>query len=198
MLDRRLEQPLKLDVLNVFDHPTTPMDRRSDFEFNSLFIGLGRTESDRFVWSIYAGAAAGSDKSDERFLNTTLDVRFRYGFYYLGSQFEYYPWGLPPLDGKLDSMPDRLRMSRPFLFTGFESAFVNSIGKGDYRISGVVTYSDSVSVRDWLFSVPLGLGCSMPLNERWSFQLMGDYRFHFYRPEEFNGWHIAAALRLRL
>lgn len=197
-LDRKLDLPLRLDVFGVFDHPTTPLDRKTDFALNSIFLGLGRMESDRFVWSIYGGAAAGSDKSSQRFLTTELDVRFRYGFYYLGAQLEFYPWRIPDPVPQTAGFSERLRAGRPFVLTGFETAFVNGTGAGDYRVLGLSMYADSAHIRDWLFSVPLGVGWSIPLSDRCSLQLMGDYRFHFYRPQEFNGWHLMTALRLRL
>jgi hypothetical protein len=197
MLDRRLDLPLKLDWLGVFDHPETPLDRKTDLKLGSVFFGIGRTESEHILWSIYGGAGADSDATNQRFLATTLDVRFRYGFYYLGALMEYYPWKIPQ-PASADGPDGRLRSGRPFLFTGLDTAYISGSGKGDYRIAGQLIYRDAVHVRDWLVNVPVGLGWSAPLSARWSLIIMGGYRFHFYRPEEYNGWDIATQLRCRI
>jgi len=196
-LDRRLDLPLKADLLHVFEHPETPLDRKSEFGLSSLYFGIGRTATKRVVWSVYGGGGVASDRTDQSFLNTALDVRFRYAFYYLGALVEYYPRGTPEAASGL-TLGSSLRAGRPFLFSGLETAYISGWGKGDYRVSGLVLYEDAAYVRDWLFNVPIGVGWSIPLSDRWSLQLMGDYRFHFYRPEEYNGWHLMTGLRCRL
>jgi hypothetical protein len=56
-------------------------------------------------------------------------------------------------------------------------------------------YADHEIVRDWITSYILGLGWAVPLNSRWSVNLTGDYRFHFYRPDEYDSWVVSAGLR---
>src|SRR3990172_3683091 len=88
-LDRRMDLPLKLDVLGVFDRPYTPIDRRSDQGFTSLYAGVGRQENPRFLWTYYVGGSTGKDINHGRFLIETLEVDFKYNFYYTGISVEY-------------------------------------------------------------------------------------------------------------
>ncbi len=195
-LDLRMDVPLKLDVFGVFDRPYTPIDRRSDQGYTSLYGGIGRQENPRFLWTYYFGGSSGKDINHGRFLLQTLEVDFEYGFYYTGVSAEYYPWEIPSIHAT-PSWEQRLLASRPFLLAGLESGYVSSKGEGDYRIAGMTTYHDELKIRDWLFSGMVGLGWSLPLNDCWSINLSGDYRLHFYRPEEYNGWNFATGVRYR-
>lgn len=195
-LDRRLDLPLKLDVLHVFDEPYTPLDRKSDFRLTSWYAGVGRQENARFIWTCYVGGGAGKDLNHQRFLIETLEVDFEYVFAYTGITAEYYPWEVPARPSPF-SFEKSLRAGRPFLHAGLESGYVSAEGEGDFRIAGVNVYHDEQKVRDWLFSVAVGLGWALPLNDRWSIILSGDYRFHFYRPEEYNGWNFTSGIRYR-
>lgn len=195
-LDRRMDRPLKLDTLGVFDRPYTPIDRRSDRGFTSLYVGFGRQENTRFLWTYYFGGSSGKDINHGRFLFQTLEVDFKYNFYYTGISAEYYPWEIPLIHAT-PSWEERLMASRPFLLTGLESGYVSSEGEGDYDIAGINIYHDELKVRDWLFSCKVGLGWALPLNDRWSINLSGDYKFHFYRPEEYNGWNFTTGIRYR-
>ncbi len=195
-LDRRLDRPLMLDVFGVFDRPYTPIDRRSDQGFTSLYAGVGRQESPRFLWTYYIGGSSGKDINHERFLFQTLEVDFKYNFYYTGVLAEYYPWEVPSIHAT-PSWEERLMASRPFLLTGLESGYVSSEGEGDYVVAGMTAYHDELKVRDWLFSCKVGLGWALPLNDRWSINLSGDYRFHFYRPGEYNSWNFTTGVRFR-
>ncbi len=198
-LDRRLELPLKLDVFGVFDHPYTPIDRKTDLGLTTWYAGVGRQESSRFIWTYFVGGGAGKDINHQRFLYQTLEVDFKYGYYYTGITAEYYPWEVPAVSAipAAPSWEQRLRTSRPFLLAGFESGYVSAEGAGDYTVSGVNAYHDEQKVRDWLFSCLFGIGWALPLDDHWSLHLSGDYKFHFYRPEEYNGWNVTTALRYR-
>ena len=195
-LDRRMDLPLKLDVLGVFDRPYTPIDRKSDQGFTSWYAGVGRQENPRFLWTYYVGGSTGEDINHGRFLTQTLEVDFEYGHYYTGVSAEYYPWEVPAIH-TTPSWEERLLASRPFLLAGLESGYIRSEGEGDYAIAGMTVYHDELKVRDWLFSCMVGLGWALPLNDRWSINLSGDYRFHFYRPEEYNGWNLTTGVRYR-
>jgi hypothetical protein len=195
-LDRRLDLPLKTDLFGVFDHPYTPIDRRTDLGMTTWYAGVGREENTHLVWTYYVGAGAGKDINHQRFLYQTLEVDFKYGYYYTGVMAEYYPWEVPAVPAA-PSWEQRLRTSRPFLLAGFESGYVSAEGEGDYTVSGVNTYHDELKIRDWLFSCLLGLGWALPLDDHWSINLSGDYKFHFYRPEEYNGWNVTTAVRYR-
>ena len=193
-LDRRLELPLKLDVFGVFDRPYSPIDRKTDLGLTTWYAGVGREENTHLVWTYYVGAGAGKDINHQRFFNQTLEVDFRYGYYYTGITAEYYPWEVPAVPAA-PSWEQRFRTSRPFLLAGFESAYVSAEGEGDYTVSGVNAYHDEQKIRDWLFSCLFGIGWALPLDDHWSINLSGDYKFHFYRPEEYNGWNVTTALR---
>ena len=195
-LDRRLELPLRTDVFGVFDRPYTPIDRKTDLGFSTWYAGVGREENTHLVWTYYVGAGAGKDINHQRFLYQTLEVDFKYGYYYTGITAEYYPWEVPAVPAA-PSWEQRLRTSRPFLLAGFESGYGSAEGEGDYTVSGVNTYHDELKIRDWLFSCLLGLGWALPLDDHWSINLSGDYKFHFYRPEEYNGWNVTTAVRYR-
>ena len=195
-LDRRMDRPLKSDVFGVFDRPYTPIDRKSDQGYTSLYGGIGRQENSRFLWTYYFGGSTGKDINHGRFLLQTLEVDFKYNFYYTGISAEYYPWEIPAIHAT-PSWEERLLASRPFLITGLENGYVSSEGEGDYDIAGMTTYHDELKVRDWLLSFAVGLGWALPLNDRWSINLSGDYRFHFYRPEEYNGWNFTTGIRYR-
>jgi len=196
-LDRRMDLPLRLDVLGVFDRPYTPIDRRSDQGFTSLYGGIGRQENPLFLWTYYVGGGAGDDINHGRFLIETLEVDFKYDFYYTGFLAEYYPWEIPTIHTN-PTWEERLRASRPYLLAGLESGYVSSDGEGDFAIAGLTVYHDELKVRDWLFGCRVGLGWNVPVSNDWSINLSGDYTFHFYRSEEYNGWAVTTGFRYRL
>lgn len=195
-LDRRLDLPLKLDVFGAYHHPTTPIDRKSSLGLNTMAIGLGRDESEHFGWNIYAGFGIGADTNHQSAPLSTLDVDFRYAVYYSGITAEYYPWARPRPGPKM-TWTERFRRGKPYFVAGFEVGYVSAEADGDLKYVALPIYKDGETIRDWIFSVPFGIGWAMPINERWSFQTVGDYRFHFYRPEEYNGWNLTASLRRR-
>ncbi len=195
-LDRRLDLPLKLDFLGAFSHPRTPIDRRTDLRDQSLYIGLGRREWDWLSWTVYVGGGTASDKEHQRFLNANLDVAFRYTKAYLGLAVELYPWGVPIGEADL-SWKERLERSRPYGLTGLEIGYVSSKGRGHFSLAPLRLYEDEARTRDWIFSYKLGLGWHIPINDRWSLNLAGDYSFHLYRPEEYNSWNVNTGLRYR-
>ncbi len=195
-LDRRLDLPLWIDVAPVFDEPYTPIDRKSDSMLTSWFAGVGRQENQHFLWSYYVGGGADKDINHQRFLFQTLEVDFKYAYAYTGFMGEYYPWEVPPRPSAV-SFENVMRASRPFLFAGLESGYLSGEGEGDYKVLGLTFYHDEQKVRDWLFSIAVGLGWAFPLNDHWSINLVGDYRFQFYRPDEYNGWDIIAGIRYR-
>jgi len=195
-LDRRLDLPLRLDVAPVFDEPYTPIDRRSDCLLTTWYAGVGRQENPHLLWTYYVGGGAAKDLNHQRFLFQTLEVDFKYSYVYTGITAEYYPWEVPT-GPSTNSFESSLRSSRPFLFAGLESGYVSGEGEGDYNVLGVNLYHDEQKVRDWLFSIAVGLGWALPLNDNWSINLSGDYRFQFYRPEEYNGWDFIAGIRYR-
>lgn len=196
MLDRRMDLPLKLDWLHVFDEPYSPMDRRSDLGFGSWYAGVGRTENEHWLWTFYAGGGAAQDINHQRFLNALLKVDFRYAYYYTGVQAEYYPWRLPVID-KDTTWSGRIEASRPFLTAGIEAGYVSAEGEGDYNVTGVNLYHDEQKVRDILASLNLGAGWSLPISDHWSLNFSGDYRFHAYRPYEYDGWNWTTVIRYR-
>jgi len=193
-LDRRLDIPMRLDWLHVFDEPYTPLDRRSDQGFGSWYLGLGRTESDSFVWTWYAGGGMAQDLNHQRFLNANLKIDFRYAFVYTGVVGEYYPWRVPAAEDGMTWL-GRFQASRPFLTAGVETGYVSAEGEGDYKVTGATLYHDELKIRDWLASLNLGVGWSLPISDHWSLNLSGDYRFHVYRPEEYNGWNWTTCVR---
>lgn len=195
-LDRRLDIPLQADVLGVFRHPTTPIDRKSNLGLNSGFIGVGRAENEKLTWTWYFAGGAGEDRSDQRWLHLRLKVNFKYGSYLTGVTTEYYPWGRP-VYSDLQDWSHRFRKSRPYIYGGVEGGYVSGQGKGEYTAFGRTLYKDGVTVRDWVVGFPIGLGWRIPLAEQWSLAFAGGYTFHLYRPEEYNGWSFATGLRYR-
>lgn len=194
LLDRRLEIPLKYDVLNVFHHPDTPLDRKSNLTLTSFYLGAGRQESDWFVWNLYLGGGGAGDHTHQRFLNANLEVDFHYALIYTNLTAEIYPWHVPhPTDGM--DWSQRLSASRPYVVTGVETGYVSADGRGHYSLAPLRVYADKAIVRDWITSYILGLGWAVPLDAHWSVNLTGDYRFHFYRPDEYDSWVFSAGLR---
>lgn len=193
-LDRRLDGPLRLDVLGVFSHPETPIDRKTNLGLGTPYLGLGRRESDRLMWTAYVGGGAWRDRTSQQVAGTSLSVRFRYALYFAGVSAEYYPWGTPRYGSDL-TRSESLKRTRPFVLAAVETAFVNARAAGDFSVLGVNLYKDSQGVRDWLFSARVGLGVAIPLDDHWSLNLIGDYAFHLYRPEEYNSWHMSTSLR---
>ncbi|MHC4697618.1 MAG: hypothetical protein ACYTFA_12840 [Planctomycetota bacterium] len=197
LLDRRLDLPLKLDVLGLFDNPHTVMDSKSEFSLNTLYAGIGREETDWLAWTFYVGGTYGKDHTHQRTLNANLTTEFDYLTLYTGVTFEIYPWGTPDYMHNAD-WKQRLRSSRPYLLTGGEIGFVSAGGRGDYSLAPLKIYGDSEDIRDWLFSVLLGVGWGIPLSDDWSVNLTFDYAYHLYRPEEYNTWNLITTLRYRL
>lgn len=196
-LDRRLDIPLRADIFGVYHRPTTTIDRKTNLGLNTIALGFGRTERDWFAWTVYGGFGVGVDRSHQRFLNQQLDINFAYGIYYAGILAEFYPWKIPEPAPRM-SWRERFRRSRPYFVSGFELGYVSAEADGDFTVGPVTVYKDGVTIRDWIFSWPIGVGWAVPLNRRWSLQLVGDYRFHAYRPEEYNGWNVTVAFRRRL
>jgi len=195
-LDRRLDLPMKLDIFNVFHSPQTPIDRKSEMGLNTIYLGAGFQQSDWLIWDFYVGGGAGKDGEHQRFANLNLDVEFEYAHIYTGVQCEMYPWGTPDYLNHLD-WDQRLRASRPYIMTGFETGYVDGAGRGHFSVAPIRIYEDEVNVRDWLFSYLLGLGWAIPVDENLSFNISTHYSFHFYRPEEYNSWNFVTALRYR-
>jgi hypothetical protein len=193
-LDRRLDLPLQFDFLHLFDEPYTPLDRRSDLGLTTWYLGVGRQEGPRWIWTWYAGGGAGQDLNHQKVLNASFEVDFRYAYYYTGLLAEFYPWKVPSA-GARTAWHERLAFSRPFLLTGLETGYVSAEGEGDYKLGGMLMYHDEQKIRDWLLSVSIGAGWSFPLSEHWSINLMGNYAFHFYRPAEYNGWNWTTVIR---
>lgn len=193
-LDRRLTLPLKLDVFGVFDSPTTPIDRKTELGLNTISLGFGRCESEHFGWNLYGGFGVGEDRNHQVFLLSSLDVNFEYGVYYTGFAAEFYPWTMPHGQREM-TWTERFERAKPYLVGGFEVGFVSAEADGEYKVASATFYKDGQTIRDWIFSFPVGLGWAIPLDEKWSFQTVVDYRFHLYRPEEYNGWTLVTALR---
>ncbi len=194
MLDRRLDIPMKFDVLDVFHHPDTPLDRKSNLSLASIYLAVGRQESDWFVWNLQIGGGGASDQTHQRFLNANLEVSFRYALAYTSLMAEIYPWSVPaPLDEM--NWTQRLSASRPFVVTGLQTGYVNGEGQGHYSIAPFRIYGDRERIRDWITAYVAGVGWALPLDGHWTLQLIGDYRFHFYRPDEYDSWTVTTGLR---
>lgn len=195
-LDRRLHDPLKLDVFGVFDSPTTPIDRKTDFGLTTGYIGIGRRETAWLTWNFYFGSGVGGDRDHQRWLNANLEVNFEYQLYYTGVTVDIYPWGLSRR-GRYADFPEHLKASRPYFVTGIETGYLRARGGGHFALAPIPVYRDDQKIRDWLFSYLVGFGWEVPINERWAFDLSVHYTFHFYRPEEYDGWNLTYALRYR-
>ncbi len=196
MLEQRLDRALATDVLSVFDPPMTPLDRRAQGGLNALTLGIGRNETDWLSWTAYFVGGAGTDREHQRLGVLNLKTNFRYGSYRVGLRSEIYPWGRPRYGHEL-RWEDRLRRTRPFVYLGFEGGYVNGEGRGSYSVAPRTIYRDKVAIRDWILGFPIGVGFRVPLDEHWSFALMGDYAFHVYRPQEYDSWNAIAGLRYR-
>ena len=197
-LEKRLKRPLKLDVLDFFDPPQTPLDRKSEFLLTTIYFGAGRQESDWLIWTAYLGGGMGRSHDHQRVANVNLEVSFKYAYLYTGATAEIYPWKVPQREDFADWNASFIA-SRPFVAAGFETGYVTAEGRGHWKIAPLPRlYQDKERVRDWITSLNLGLGWNLPINRCWSIVLTGDYRFHFYRPEEFNGWTLTTALRYNL
>ncbi len=195
-LQLRLDLPLKLDVLGVFESPYTPLDRKTDMVLTTQYIGLGRRETEWLTWNFYLGYGVGGDRNHQRWLNANLEVNFKYALIYSGLTADIYPWGIPAYRNYPD-LEERLKASRPYAVTGFEFGYLRARGAGHLALAPVPIYKDSQRIEDWLFSWLIGLGWEFPVNDRWAFNLSAHYTFHFYRPEEYNGTNIVFALRYR-
>ena len=195
-LDRRLDLPLKTDILGVYDHPTTPIDRKSALGLNTFFLGVGRSEADWLAWSCYLVGGFSEDKKRQRFLNQRLSVSFKYALVLLGLKAEVYPWGQPRHD-ETETWNQRFRSSRPYVYGGVETGYISGEGRGRFSVFPAGVYADKVTVRDWVVGIPLGLGWRLPLGKHWSFTMSGDYTFHLYRPQEYNSWNVITGFRYR-
>ncbi len=104
-------------MLNFFDRPETPLDRKSDFMLSTFYLGAGRQESDWLIWTIYVGGGAGRDHDHQRVGNMNLEVNFKYAYLFTGATAEIYPWKTPKRENFAD-WGERFSASRPFLATG--------------------------------------------------------------------------------
>lgn len=195
-LDRQLDWPLKIDVLNWFSHPRTPVDRKSSFNLNTFYFALGKRVSDRVIVNGFLGFAPGVDRDHQQFLMADLRVNFEYSSYLIGVKTEYYPWGFPRYHNDTD-WKKRIDASRVYFYCAILTGYLSAEGAGRYKLFGVRVYHDSIKIRDWISAGIVGMGWSIPISDRWSIQLAGDYSFHAYRPEEYNGWRISTGLRFR-
>ncbi|UCG15853.1 MAG: hypothetical protein JSV19_11215 [Phycisphaerales bacterium] len=195
-LDRRLNLPLCLDVLGTFESPMTPLDRKSAGLLDTGYLGVGRRENDWLTWNFYFGGGAGGDRDKQRWANLNLEVNFDYLIYYTGLTADIYPFGIADHSGR-GGFWETLRTSRPYVLTGFEVGYVRAKGWGKLALAPLPLYTDEQKIEDWLFSYLIGAGWEFPINPDWRFVVSGHYTFHFYRPEEYNGWNITYALRYR-
>lgn len=196
-LDHRLDPLLALDWAHVFDRPYTPRDRKTDWGMTTQYLGIGRRETDWFTWNFYLGYGFGGDPNHDRVANLNIDVDFQYNFIYTGLTTDLYPWG-KPRHGNYPDWKERLYASRPYILSGFELGYLRARGRGYIKFAPIgKLYQDSQAVEDWLFSYLIGLGWEVPIDERWSFTTSAHYTFHFYRPEEYNGYNITIAFRYR-
>ncbi|MHC5110661.1 MAG: hypothetical protein ACYTHJ_12390 [Planctomycetota bacterium] len=197
MLDRRLDWPMKADVLGLWSHPYTPIDRKTDGHLNALSLGFGRYETDWLDWSVYFVGGGISDHDHQRIGNLNLETHFRYGNYLLGLKTEVYPFGRP--HGRCgSSFQEMFQQSRPFLFTGVETGYVSGEGRGSFRFAPITLYRDSEKVRDWVVGFPIGIGYRIPLDHNWSFSLTADYSFQAVRAHEYAGWNVNVGLRYEI
>ena len=76
-LDRRLNGPARLDLFGVFESPTTPLDRKSDFALTTGYIGIGRRETEWLTWNFYFGSGVGGDRDHQRWARFLVRGFFR-------------------------------------------------------------------------------------------------------------------------
>lgn len=196
-LDRRLDSLMALDWMDLFDRPYTPRDRKSDWGMTTQYLGIGRRETEWLTWNFYLGYGFGGDYNHDRVGPLNIDVDFEYNFIYTGLTADLYPWGKPK-HASYPNWEERFAASRPYLLSGFELGYVRAFGRGYINLAPLgKLYKDAQYIEDWLFSYLLGLGWEVPLDERWSFTTSAHYTFHFYRPEEYNGYNITLAFRYR-
>jgi hypothetical protein len=195
-LDRRLDLPLKLDWAGIFEDPNTPMDRKSSGLLDTAYLGIGRRENDWLTWNFYFGAGVGGDRDKQRWANLNLEVNFDYAAYYTGLTADIYPFGIADHSGR-GGFRETLRTSRPYILSGFELGYIRAKGWGHFAVAPLTLYADEQKIRDWLFSYLIGLGWEFPISRNWRFVVSAHYTFHFYRPDEYNGWNITYALRYR-
>lgn len=196
-LEHRLDPLLALDWAHMFDRPYTPLDRKSDWGMTTQYLGIGRRETDWFTWNFYLGYGFGGDPNHDRVANLNIDVDFQYNFIYTGLTTDLYPWGKPK-HANYPNWEERLYASRPYILSGFETGYVRARGRGYIKFAPIgKLYQDSQAIEDWLFSYLIGLGWEVPIDDRWSFTTSAHYTFHFYRPEEYNGYNITIAFRYR-
>ncbi|MCC7292029.1 MAG: hypothetical protein IT449_08220 [Phycisphaerales bacterium] len=196
-LDLRLDTLMALDTVHMFDEPVTPRNRKTDWGMTTQYLGLGRRETDWLTWNSYLGYGFGGDLNHDRRVILNIDVDFQYNIVYTGLTTDLYPWGKPK-HANYPSWRERFYASRPFLLSGFEIGYVRGRGRGYVGLAPIgKIYKDSQSIEDWLFSYLAGLGWEVPIDDRWSFGASIHYTFHFYRPEEYNGYNITTALRYR-
>ncbi len=196
-LDLRLDTLMALDTVHMFDEPVTPRNRKTDWGMTTQYLGLGRRETDWLTWNFYLGYGFGGDLNHDRRVILNIDVDFQYNIVYTGLTTDLYPWGKPK-HANYPNWRERLYASRPFLLSGFEIGYVRGRGRGYVGLAPIgKIYKDSQSIEDWLFSYLVGLGWEVPIDDRWSFGTSIHYTFHFYRPEEYNGYNITTAFRYR-
>lgn len=196
-LDLRLDTLMALDTVHMFDEPVTPRNRKTDWGMTTQYLGLGRRETDWLTWNFYLGYGFGGDVNHDRRVILNIDVDFQYNIVYTGLTTDLYPWGKPK-HANYPNWRERFYASRPFLLSGFEIGYVRGRGRGYVGLAPIgKIYKDSQSIEDWLFSYLVGLGWEVPIDDRWSFGASIHYTFHFYRPEEYNGYNITTALRYR-
>jgi hypothetical protein len=196
LLAHKLDLPLKFDLPGAFQRPRTPIDQRDELALDAAQIGFGRKMNDWLRLSFHLGGMLGDQRKSQRTFNLALKTDFPYLLLYADLTAEIYPWGIPEERARA-SLWERFRASRPFIVTGFETAYVQASADGQLKFQPLALYKDDVCVRDWLVDYLLGVGWELPLTPRWSFDLSGYYSFHFYRAAEYSGWNILAALRYR-
>jgi len=196
LLAKRLEIPLALDVLDIWEHPDTPLDRRSRGGLTTFYLGIGRRQNEWLTWNFYVGGGTGDDRNHQRIANLNVNVDFEYVHYYFGLSADIYPWGIPAYR-PFTNWLERLKASRPYVIAGFENGYLGATGEGNFKFAPLVLYADQGKVRDWLMSFQFGIGWELPINERWSFNVAAYHAFHIYRPDEYNSWDAVFAFRYR-
>lgn len=181
-----------------FSSPREFYDFRRSGQLLLAYAAGGYTATEWLDLTFEMGGWGGElkDTSGPLFLGS-LDTHFDYTTLFAQVGTRVYPVGRPEISGGSDPAAV-LSGARPFLYQSFGTTRAESAGTAMLGPRGFPHLLE-ISLRrsDWIPTYKLGAGLEIPLDEHLSLITYGGYNFYFSRRDEFNGFSLTVAARLR-
>jgi hypothetical protein len=202
LVDNQINHTFRL-IAPGFDDVTTFADQRDDFMLWSPWFSVGRkltTHLDVFLQAGYVEGEVESRASDTSIFLVPLhtDVRFHRSSLFLGTGFDWYPWGMAqkPLSGGLREC---LKNTRPFM--GLTQNW-NYLTAGARVSAGFAPWPDMLRVRQderWsTWNTGFFVGTETPVTSRLLVCTDFSYNLFYKYSDDFSGPSVSFYCKLLL